>query len=519
MGFSLNQLRIGTRLSLGFVVMVALIVAVGTVSLWKMDRMADEARETMTQDVPAERLMREWAELARMNNVRVVAAVNASDSALTESMVPMISRDAARIAEISATLARAQGLDAGQVVVQAVDQRRAALVAARTAALQAKQRGDRPEALRLYGEAYVPAFAAYERDMTRAIEAFSAEVQRSTEVTAAHERLARRVMLGGMVLAVLLAIGFAALLLRSIVGPLRRAIEAAQAVARGDLSATPEVVGRDEAAELLDALQTMVQALRRMVTDVRESAETISTASAEVATGNLDLSSRTEEAASSLEETAAAMTEIAHRVQTNADAALTARHQADEAHVIAQRSGEVVGQVVSTMHEITGASRKITEIIGVIDGIAFQTNILALNASVEAARAGEQGRGFAVVAGEVRNLAQRSAEAAKEIKTLIGASTERVETGSQLVEQAGATMGDLVASVQRVTDTIGEITANTTEQAAGISQVNQAVGQLDQMTQQNAALVEEGAAAAQSLDEQAQRLLASVSVFRLHRAG
>ncbi len=516
MGFSLNQLRIGTRLSLGFVVMVALIVAVGTVGLWKMDRMAVEARETMTQDVPAERLMREWAELARMNNVRVVAAVNASDMALTDAMLPMISRDAARIGEISSTLARAQGLDASQALVQAVDQRRAALVAARNAALQAKQRGDRTEALRLYTEAYVPAFGAYDRDMTRAVEAFSAEVQRSTEVTAAHERLARRVMLGGMVLAVVLAIGLAAVLLRSIVGPLRRAIAAAQAVARGDLSASPEVVGKDEAAELLQALQTMVQALRRMVTDVREAAETISTASAEVATGNLDLSSRTEEAASSLEETAAAMTEIAHRVQTNADAALTARQQADGTYAIARQSGEVVGQVVSTMHEITDASRKITEIIGVIDGIAFQTNILALNASVEAARAGEQGRGFAVVAGEVRNLAQRSAEAAKEIKTLIGTSTERVEAGSQLVEQAGATMGELVASVQRVADTIGEITANTTEQAAGISQVNQAVSQLDQMTQQNAALVEQGAAAAQSLDDQAQRLLASVSAFRLH---
>jgi len=302
---------------------------------------------------------------------------------------------------------------------------------------------------------------------------------------------------------------------RSIIEPLLRAKGFAENMASGDLSRTLEVQGSDESAEMMQALSTMQRSLAGIVGQVRESAESIQVASAEVATGNMDLSQRTEQTASSLQHAASSMTELTGTVTQSADAAMTAKQLAGAAAETAGRGGEVVSRVVSTMGEINNASRKIADIIGTIDGIAFQTNILALNAAVEAARAGEQGRGFAVVAGEVRSLAQRSAEAAREIKALIGASVERVEAGTHLVNDAGATMTDIVGSVQRVTDIIGEISAAAMEQSQGIAQVNGTVSELDQMTQQNAALVEESAAAAQSLKEQAVRLAGIVSSFRL----
>jgi methyl-accepting chemotaxis protein len=258
----------------------------------------------------------------------------------------------------------------------------------------------------------------------------------------------------------------------------------------------------------------MQNSLSRIVGEVRNSTDSIGTASQQIASGNQDLSARTEQAASNLQETAASMEQLTSTVRQSADAARQANQLAASAAEIAVRGGQVVGQVVTTMDEINHSSKKISDIIGVIDGIAFQTNILALNAAVEAARAGEQGRGFAVVAGEVRNLAQRSAEAAKEIKGLIGASVDKVEAGSKLVADAGQTMSEIVGSVQRVSDIIGEITAASGEQSDGIGQVNVAVTQLDQMTQQNAALVEESAAAAESLKDQAQRLAQVIQIFR-----
>ncbi len=315
-------------------------------------------------------------------------------------------------------------------------------------------------------------------------------------------------------LGAIIAIVSAIVVVRSIVRPLAEVTDHAGRVAAGDLSVNPEPVFHDEPAELQRKMNAMARSLTDLVRRVSQNSESISTAATEVAVGNQDLSSRTEQAASNLQETAASMAQLSQTVNQNAEAARTASQLASSASSVARQGGDVVGQVVRTMNDITASSRKITEIIGVIDGIAFQTNILALNASVEAARAGEQGRGFAVVAGEVRNLAQRSAEAAKEIKTLIGSSSERVQTGSQLVERAGITMNEIVASVQRVTDMIGEITASTTEQASGITQVNQAVGVLDQMTQQNAALVEQSAAAAESLQSQARDLAQAVGVFR-----
>jgi len=300
---------------------------------------------------------------------------------------------------------------------------------------------------------------------------------------------------------------------------LRRRVAVAQQVAErvrdGDLTQTVVNDRRDEFTPLLHALNDMQTALTRVVSDVRMSADSVSTASAEIAQGNADLSGRTEQQASALEQTSASMEELGSTARQNADNARQANQLAASASAVAVQGGDVVSQVVQTMKDINTSSKKISDIIGVIDGIAFQTNILALNAAVEAARAGEQGRGFAVVAGEVRNLAQRSAEAAKEIKGLIMASVERVEQGTTLVDQAGTTMQEVVTSIRRVTDIVGEISSASTEQNAGVSQVSEAVSQMDQTTQQNAALVEESAAAAASLQTQAQQLVQAVSVFKL----
>jgi len=311
-----------------------------------------------------------------------------------------------------------------------------------------------------------------------------------------------------------LGVGLYLLVRRNVSDPLAQLTSAVTTVAQGDLSQTFRSDRSDEIGRLVREVETMRQRFLGMMRELRSATDSINTASVEIATGNQDLSARTEQAASNLQETAASMEQLTSTVRQSADAAKQANQLAASAAQIAVRGGEVVGQVVTTMDEINHSSKKISDIIGVIDGIAFQTNILALNAAVEAARAGEQGRGFAVVAGEVRNLAQRSAQAAKEIKGLIGASVDKVETGSRLVADAGQTMSEIVGSVQRVSDIIGEITAAAGEQSDGIGQVNVAVTQLDQMTQQNAALVEESAAAAESLKDQAKRLNQVVSVFR-----
>ena len=302
---------------------------------------------------------------------------------------------------------------------------------------------------------------------------------------------------------------------RSVTGPLAIAAEGAQRMSEGDMTVALQANGKDETAQLLMGLETMRQRLQGIVAAVRGNAEQVSTASAEIAQGNHDLSARTEQQASALEETAASMEELGSTVKQNADSARQANQLAQNASTVAIKGGEVVGQVVQTMKGINESSRKIADIISVIDGIAFQTNILALNAAVEAARAGEQGRGFAVVASEVRSLAGRSAEAAKEIKSLIGTSVERVEQGTALVDKAGVTMTEVVASIKRVTDIMGEISAASNEQSLGVSQVGEAVSLMDQATQQNAALVEQMAAAASSLKSQATDLVETVAVFKL----
>ncbi len=323
------------------------------------------------------------------------------------------------------------------------------------------------------------------------------------------------IFIGVLAVVVVLVVPLTLINSATITSPISYARAVAQSIAAGDLTRQIRVEGRDEAAQLLEALNAMQDSLRRLVGQVRDSTLQIETASTEVAAGNQDLSQRTEQTASNLQSTASAMEQLTGTVRQSADAAAQANQLASSAAQVAQRGGAVVGQVVATMDEINSSSRRIGDIIGVIDGIAFQTNILALNAAVEAARAGEQGRGFAVVAGEVRSLAQRSAEAAREIKGLIGASVERVETGARLVQDAGSTMDEIVASVQRVSDIIGEIAAGTSDQSQRIGHVNTAVTQLDQMTQQNAALVEQSAAAAESLREQSQKLGGAVAQFHL----
>ncbi len=317
--------------------------------------------------------------------------------------------------------------------------------------------------------------------------------------------------------AVALGVVCAMVITRSITVPLSGAVEVAQKVAAGELTSQVQVEGRDETSELLQALKDMNDSLAKTVGDVRTGTELISTASQEIASGNADLSARTESQASSLEETASSMEELTSTVKQNADNARQANQLAVTASSVAEKGGAVVSQVVETMGSIKASSSKIVDIIGVIDGIAFQTNILALNAAVEAARAGEQGRGFAVVASEVRNLAQRSAGAAKEIKELIGDSVNKVDAGSKLVDEAGQTMGLIVTSIRQVADIMGEITAATQEQSNGIEEVNQAITQMDEMTQQNAALVEQAAAAAESMQEQAELLAQAVSIFKLNQ--
>jgi len=341
------------------------------------------------------------------------------------------------------------------------------------------------------------------------------QLRQELDARAANLVATKYALIGAIVLLLLLTMFFIYLVSRSVTGPLHKAIGIARQIALGDLAVDIDAGSKNETGQLLEALTDMRDSLVGIVGKVRASTDTIATASSQIASGNLDLSSRTEAQASALEETASSMEEMTGTVKQNADNARQAQQLSRSAAQIAVKGGAVVSQVIETMGSINASSKKIVDIIGVIDGIAFQTNILALNAAVEAARAGEQGRGFAVVATEVRNLAQRSAAAAKEIKGLIDDSVAKVGIGAKLVDQAGATMVEVVASVKQVTDIIAEITAASVEQTSGIDQINQAIMQMDDVTQQNAALVEQAAAAAQSLQEQAQTLSQVVGVFKL----
>lgn len=374
----------------------------------------------------------------------------------------------------------------------------------------------RDEASVLMEKTQFPALNAAVEDIETIISMQRSDMSDADDAIKNDITFSRNLMLLSGLFATLISAVFAALITRSITDPLKEAIDVARQVADGDLTAKIQVRSKDETGSLLSAMADMNNSLVMTIGQVHRSAETISTSSSEIAAGNADLSARTESQASSLEETASSMEELTSTVKQNADNARQANLLAISASDVAVKGGKVVGEVVTTMSSIKESSKKIVDIISVIEGIAFQTNILALNAAVEAARAGEQGRGFAVVASEVRSLAQRSSSAAKEIKTLIDDSVSKVDAGSRLVDDAGHTMGDIVSSVQRVADIMSEITAASQEQSAGIEQVNHAITQMDEITQQNAALVEQAAAAAESMQEQAAALSHAVSIFKLN---
>ena len=510
-----HNIKIGVRLGLAFAAVLALtatVVVIGILRLHQVGVAADDMELTSRKL----RLADQWLGGSRTNRALTEARLRANDAQDQARLSARMKANSDVIAKHKKELETLIVLPEGKALLAQIDAQRKQYVVVRDQVFALKEGGAGWDVLgRAIEEQMNPALAAYEASVLRLAERqqqmFEEAQLRVDELTAGGRRML--LLFGALALAVGAVLAWR--LTRGITRPLRQAVELAEAVARGDLSRTIRSDSRDEVGQLLAALGTMNGALAGIVARVRAGTDTIGTASSQIAAGNEDLSSRTEQQASSLEETAASMEELTAAVRQNADNARQANTLARTASDVAARGGDVIHQVVDTMRGIDGASRRIAEITGVIDGIAFQTNILALNAAVEAARAGEQGRGFAVVASEVRTLAQRSATAAREIKALIADSVARVDAGGRLVNQAGATMQELLSSVQRVTDIMGEISSASVEQSTGIEQVNMAVTQMDQVTQQNAALVEEAAAAAEAMQGQARSLAEAVSAFRL----
>ncbi len=513
---ALNDLRVGTRLALGFAAVLALVVAMGAIGVAQLRAMtAVNERSDAAADRAA--AMDRWAGQVRLNLSRAMILARSGFPPATAAFVePEMKATSAQITELQKGVEAQIANTPAQALFDEVSARRKAYVDARGEAAAAFKAGKTEDGTRIVDQTMAPAAAAYLAAIDKLQAAANAESE--TLAKAMLEDAHRAQVVLGVLVLVAIAVG--ALLgwriTRSVVQPLAGAIASAERIAANDLSEhfRPSARG-DEIGQLLKALAAMHGNLSQMVRQIREGTASVAGASGEIAHASTDLSTRTEQTASSLQQTASAMEQITAAVGQTADSANTANQLVASANAVAQRGGSVVSQVVATMDDINTSSKKIADIIGVIDGIAFQTNILALNAAVEAARAGEQGRGFAVVAGEVRNLAQRSAEAAREIKSLIGSSVERVDSGAALVADAGRTMGEIVAAVQRVADIIGEVRAAADEQSRGIVQVNGAVADLDQMTQQNAALVEQSSAAADSLKDHAQKLAALVATFRL----
>ena len=510
-----SDLRVAAKLwcSVALIVL-ALLILIGFAGQ-RSARIQEESTALLNSLTARVREATRWAGLTEANAARTQAVILSSDPAVEAAFKDEIAAVSARITEVQKGI-EAMALSPADIAqMERIAASRKAMLDLRAEARKIKTDGRQQEALTLINGRYNPAVATYLGNLRQfvlmqeqAVDAAQAEIARARALT----MQLIGICLGVMVLALLAG---ATLLIRSIRQPLAEANVIAARIAGGDLSMRLEASRRDEFGDLLRSMSAMSDSLATMVRQVRDSTEGIATASAEIAAGNNDLSARTEQAASNLQQTAASMEELTSAVSQSADNAQMASRLAAKASDVAAKGGSVVKQVVVTMEDINGSSRKIADITSVIDGIAFQTNILALNAAVEAARAGEQGRGFAVVASEVRSLAQRSAQAAREIKTLIGASVDKVESGARLVAEAGTTMDDIVQSVQKVTGIIGEITQASSQQSAGIAEINQAVAQLDQMTQQNSALVEESTAATESLREQAAQLAQSVAVFRV----
>ncbi|MBT9508509.1 MAG: Tar ligand binding domain-containing protein [Rhodoferax sp.] len=512
----MNNLKISTRLTILIGILSVLLIGIGFIGLFGIVK-SNDALQSVYEDrtVPMGQIAEIQRQLLR-NRLAIATAlvtptpeIIGANTAEIEANIGVINKVWAdymstRLTTEEAEISRKFAQDRSRFVQEGL-----------LAAVAALRANDLDTARRLVVEKIRPLNVPV-NEGAQALLKLQLDVSKEEyDVAAARYVNIRLASIGAIVAGVLFACVFGMTLIRGISRSLGHAVEISDAIAQGDLNQTIQVQGRDEVAQLLKALSTMQTNLATVVADVRQGSESVATASAQIASGNNDLSTRTEQQASALEQTAASMEELDSTVKQNADSARQANQLALSASTTAVQGGTVVAQVVETMKGINDSSKKIADIIQVIDGIAFQTNILALNAAVEAARAGEQGRGFAVVASEVRSLAGRSAEAAKEIKILINASVTQVEHGSVLVDQAGATMNEVVSGIRRVTDLMGEISAASNEQSQGVSQVGEAISHMDQVTQQNASLVEEMAAAASSLKTQAQDLVGTVSVFKL----
>ncbi|GAB1841435.1 hypothetical protein MyNCGM152_21860 [Achromobacter xylosoxidans] len=515
LGNLFGNLSIGTRLTLGFGTVLALLLALTGLSQYELTHIGGINRAITEQT---------WAKANAINIIDVTTRANAranlelivnTDPRTAETLFARIDTNRKTIDQALETLRPLFRTEDERQKLRLLEDVRGRYVKSFQGVGALLKSGERDAARQRLLEETLPLLDGLQ---DRVIEISRIQSAEMVDAGADSQRVIDNAGMLNLILsamAVVLGGLFAWRVSKSITAPLAQAVSVAETVARGDLGQPIHAVTRDETGRLLRALHDMQDKLAGAVRTIRAGSETISSAAGQIAAGNTDLSSRTEEQAASLEETAASMEELASTVKQNADNARQANQLAASASEVAQRGGAVVSAVVSTMGDISASSRKISEIVSVIDGIAFQTNILALNAAVEAARAGEQGKGFAVVAGEVRSLAQRSAQAAREVKTLIEASVSKVAEGAGQAENAGTTMQEVVASVKRVTDIMGEIAAASQEQASGIEQVNRAVSQMDEVTQQNAALVEEAAAAAGSMQDQAHALVRAVGVFRL----
>jgi methyl-accepting chemotaxis protein len=511
----LPNVRIGTRLAIGFAIVLALSIVSTGYALMNASANAEATKRMMAVPLAKERIASDWYVLIYSAIARTSIIAKSTDGSISKVFADVIAASSKKGTETLQKLEPLLTSDEERAIYKTSIAMRTKYQAAKDLIMDAKKAGNDAEATRLYNDVFLPAANTYDQ---RVLEFVS--FQRKTIDDTAHaidEANARSFKLTFALGALVVALGavLAFVISHTITRPLKLAVDVATTVASGDLTHAIAPSSRDEIGDLLRALKSMNDNLHATVGRVREGTETIATATQQIASGSQDLSSRTEAQASALEETAASMEQLSATVKQNAANAKEANQLALGASTVAVEGGKVVGRVVETMKGINDSSRKIADIISLIDGIAFQTNILALNAAVEAARAGEQGRGFAVVASEVRSLAGRSADAAKEIKSLITASVERADQGTALVNQAGVTMAEVVSSIRRVTDIMGEISAASVQQSAGVAQVGEAVSQMDQATQQNAALVEESSAAAESLREQAGALVATVSSFKL----
>jgi methyl-accepting chemotaxis protein len=510
-----KNMKVGTRLALGFAIVLAFSILTTVFGIIQMNAIAAAAEEMLELPIQKERYASDWNRNIAVAVIRTSAVAKSADV----SLVPFFADNAAQTSKATSDLLKKlEPLIVGEEEKKAYSDAltvRKTYLTTRDQVTKLKTEGKMEEADALLNKSYLPAAESYQGIVSKFLEVQrkNLDVMKDRMADMKQSALTRFALLAALGLA--FAIACAWWLTVGITGPVKRAVAIARRVADGDLTEDIEVNSTDELGQLQQALKDMNGNLLNIVREIRSGTDAMATASSEIAAGNMDLSSRTEQQAASIEETASSMEELTSTVKQNLDNAMQANTLTENASSVAKAGGAVVAEVVQTMADITTSSKKIVDIIAVIDGIAFQTNILALNAAVEAARAGEQGRGFAVVAAEVRTLAQRSASAAKEIKGLIGDSVDKVDAGSTLVARAGSTMEQIVSSVKRVTDIMADITTASREQSAGIEEVNLAIAQLDQVTQQNAALVEESAAAAGSMHDQANSLAHAVSAFKL----